>query len=292
MARVMELRKEIEAVSGNEKEEVIDKLIERVAKLVCNRIAKDYCMEKKMEMIKKKKCSGIGITNKNSSRKEKGGAVKRCHGPSSVEEEEEEQQLIIKKQKKKTKACNEKKNGKTTTTTKKKKQKTSTAGGESQKTKHSKIIQELDANPPPMPEEFRKCIENLGGTDISLVIHKIIFDTDLSKSHNRLSITIKKIKNKFFSDDEETNFIKSGEAKEVKLVEPCLKVSKVNLTSWLIGGSQAFVFNNQWHKIVVENADTLKTMAVFQIWSFWVRRESQKPDLGFALIKVGDVPDF
>ncbi|OMO78165.1 hypothetical protein CCACVL1_14628 [Corchorus capsularis] len=82
-----------------------------------------------------------------------------------------------------------------------------------------------------------------------------------------------------------------SEDREVKLVEPCLKVSKVNLTSWSIGGGQAFIFNNQWHKIVVDNSDTLKPMAVFQIWSFWVRRESQKPELGFAPIKVGDVPD-
>ncbi|OMO85197.1 hypothetical protein COLO4_21702 [Corchorus olitorius] len=142
-----------------------------------------------------------------------------------------------------------------------------------------------------MPENFRKCIEELGGIDINLVMHKVIYDTDLSKTHSRLSMTIKKFLNKFFSDDEERKFMRDKESKEVKLVEPCLRVSKVNMTSWLIGGSDAFVFNNQWNQIVVNNPDTLKTMAIFQIWSFWVPRQLEKPDLGFALIKVGDVPD-
>ncbi|OMO62359.1 hypothetical protein COLO4_33114 [Corchorus olitorius] len=162
------------------------------------------------------------------------------------------------------------------------------------KMKYSKIIKELDSNPPPMPQHSRNCIESLGGTDIKLVMHKIILE---SKPHNRLSMTIKKIKNKYlFSDhDEETNLIKDMEVRQVKLVDPCLKVTKVNLTSWLIGATQAFSSNNQWHKFVAANADTdtLKTMAVFQIWSFnWVPRESQKAELGFALIEVGDVPQL
>ncbi|WRX12169.1 FAD linked oxidase [Theobroma cacao] len=75
---------------------------------------------------------------------------------------------------------------------------------------------------------------------------------------------------------------------DVILVEPCLEVSRVHLTKWLIGGSFAYVFKTQWNQIVRNNADTLKPEAVVQIWSFRVGPESQ---LGFAMIKVKDAKE-
>ncbi|OMO95965.1 hypothetical protein CCACVL1_05142 [Corchorus capsularis] len=289
------LRKQIQALTCNDGNEVADKLTRRVMKQFISRIAMDIEKEKMMKKKKIKRCQpGIRINgklqNKNSSRKGKEimvvreKVVKRCHGSFLEEEEKDDEELRWIKKQKKAKA-------KAKTKTKKKQRKTGAEDQIQKKKIISSILEKLDANPIPMPENFRKCIEELGGIDINLVMHKVIYDTDLSKTHSRLSMTIKKFLNKFFSDDEERKFRKGKESKEVKLVEPCLKVSKVNMTWWAIGGSHAFVFNNQWNQIVVDNPDTLKTMAIFQIWSFWIPRELENPELGFALIKVGDVPD-
>ncbi|GKV20803.1 hypothetical protein SLEP1_g30869 [Rubroshorea leprosula] len=50
-------------------------------------------------------------------------------------------------------------------------------------------LAEWSLEPPPnMPIEFKKLIEEMGGSQEKLLIQKIIFKTDLSKTHNRLQI--------------------------------------------------------------------------------------------------------
>ncbi|KAK6233720.1 hypothetical protein QUC31_006126 [Theobroma cacao] len=193
-------------------------------------------------------------------------------GSKSPSVEEEKEDYLIKKRKKQK-------------TSDAKKQKTGIEKKQKQR-KGFNPVEELSAlglePPPDMPQVFKDRIENLGGTDIKLVIQKFIKPTDLNPGHNRLSMTLKQVRNKFLSEAEEEK-LKNNRGMDVILIEPCLEVSKVHLTKWLIGGSFAYVFKTQWNQIVKNNADTLKPDAVVQIWSFRVGPESQ---LGFAIIKV------
>ncbi|XWS42750.1 hypothetical protein CRYUN_Cryun16bG0041000 [Craigia yunnanensis] len=141
--------------------------------------------------------------------------------------------------------------------------------------------------PPDMPEAIKNCIENLGGIETKLVIQKFIQVTDLKPSQNRLSMTMNQVRNKFLSEAEEEKLENKGVIDAV-FVEPCLEVSNLHLTKWLIGQSYAYVFRTEWNHTVRKNADCLKPMAVVQIWSFRVGPESK---LGFAMIKVRDGKD-
>ncbi|XVE90264.1 hypothetical protein DITRI_Ditri20bG0064900 [Diplodiscus trichospermus] len=138
-----------------------------------------------------------------------------------------------------------------------------------------------------MPDAFENCIETLGGTEINLVVQKFIQVTDLKKSQNRLAVTINQLRNRFLSEAEEETLKNKGGI-DVKFIEPCLRVSKMHLTQWKLGANPAYVLNTYWNDVVTNNADSLKAMAVVQIWSFRIRPESE---LGFAMIKVRDGED-
>ncbi|KAK8628153.1 hypothetical protein V6N13_063865 [Hibiscus sabdariffa] len=114
---------------------------------------------------------------------------------------------------------------------------------------------ELGLEPPPdMPEAFKICIQDMGGTEIKLVISKVY------QSYRFGSAT----------------------KPDVNAVE-----TKLNLNKWDVGKtSSSYVLNGPWHKNVVKkNEDSLKPTAVVQIWSFRVGTDSK---LGFALVKVRD----
>ncbi|OMO69943.1 hypothetical protein CCACVL1_19188 [Corchorus capsularis] len=175
---------------------------------------------------------------------------------------------------------------------KRKKQKIIT--GDDEKKLNTKVmtkLRELGLEPPlDMPEAFKTCIENMGGTDINLIIQKIIEQTDLKKQQNRLSMPKKQIRSKFLNEEEEAMLnIVPNKGIDVKFIEPCLKVSELHLTTWTLGsGKPSFIFNKQWHQIAMENSDSLKPKAVVQVWSF---RHPPDSKLGFAMIKVKDGED-
>ncbi|GLU01703.1 hypothetical protein SLE2022_189950 [Rubroshorea leprosula] len=149
-------------------------------------------------------------------------------------------------------------------------------------------LAEWSLEPPPnMPIEFKKLIEEMGGSQEKLLIQKIIFKTDLSKTHNRLQIPMNQVMVTDFLTQDEARKLDGEEGLNVDLIEPCLKKSKIHLTKWSMGNSKVFVFNEQW-KSVVDRNRTLKKNAVMQIWSFRTAPESK---LCFAMVKVRDGDD-
>ncbi|GLU10878.1 hypothetical protein SLE2022_276570 [Rubroshorea leprosula] len=141
--------------------------------------------------------------------------------------------------------------------------------------------------PPNMPTEFKNLIEEMGGSEEKLLVQKIIFKTDLSKSHNRLQIPENQVRPDFLTEEEKRKLDEGGV--NVELIEPCLKKSKIHLTKWNMRKSQVFVFNEQWNSVVDGNQSTLKRNAVVQIWSF---RTAPKSKLCFAMVKVKDGDDY
>ncbi|GLU10879.1 hypothetical protein SLE2022_276570 [Rubroshorea leprosula] len=127
----------------------------------------------------------------------------------------------------------------------------------------------------------------MGGSEEKLLVQKIIFKTDLSKSHNRLQIPENQVRPDFLTEEEKRKLDEGGV--NVELIEPCLKKSKIHLTKWNMRKSQVFVFNEQWNSVVDGNQSTLKRNAVVQIWSF---RTAPKSKLCFAMVKVKDGDDY
>ncbi|GKU97460.1 hypothetical protein SLEP1_g10604 [Rubroshorea leprosula] len=159
--------------------------------------------------------------------------------------------------------------------------------GKVQNNKVMKQLAEWGLVPPPnMPTEFKNLIEGMGGSEEKLLIQKIIFKTDLSKSHNRLQIPENQVMATFLTEEEERELDEKG--LNVGLIEPCLKKSEIHLTKWNMRNSRVFVFNEQWNSVVDGNQSTIKRNAVVQIWSF---RIASKSKLCFAMVKVKDGDD-
>ncbi|KAF2300707.1 hypothetical protein GH714_015252 [Hevea brasiliensis] len=55
---------------------------------------------------------------------------------------------------------------------------------------------------PELPSDLRRKIKEMDGTELELVIMKQLFQTDLSKNHNRISMPVKQIINEFLTMEE------------------------------------------------------------------------------------------
>lgn len=129
-----------------------------------------------------------------------------------------------------------------------------------------------------LPQEFKNKISELGGTDITLIIQKSLFPTDLNPNHNRLSIPLNQIKNGDFLREADKNAI------EVPLIQPSLELTRVTLAKWDMrkpSGSvnSSYVLRSTWLKVA--KANQLKPDDVVQVWSFRVHDK-----LHLALVKV------
>ncbi|MBA0754554.1 hypothetical protein Gogos_020175 [Gossypium gossypioides] len=63
---------------------------------------------------------------------------------------------------------------------------------------------EMGLEPPPdMPKVFKDCIEDLGGSEIKLVIQKFLQVTNLRPQQNHFSMSLKQIRSTFLNEDEE-----------------------------------------------------------------------------------------
>ncbi|KAL4379448.1 hypothetical protein GQ457_02G029660 [Hibiscus cannabinus] len=205
----------------------------------------------------------------------------------SIEKEgikREDQAYLIHKQKEHTACHNDKQQEKEKEKKKKKKANPSPREGQDEMMKK---FAELGLEPPPdMPEAFKICVQDMGGTEIKLVIQKFIRVADLDPQQNRMSMLLKQVRCDFLNEVEKEK-LSRRQAIQIVFVEPRVVVSELNLNKWDVGKtSSSYVLNGPWHKNVVKNnGDSLKPTAVVQIWSFRVGTDSK---LGFALVKVRD----
>ncbi|XP_057962140.1 B3 domain-containing protein At3g25182-like [Malania oleifera] len=139
-----------------------------------------------------------------------------------------------------------------------------------------------------MADHLRHRITQIGGTESILVIQKRLSDTDVSKSHNRLSIPVRQVKAEFLTAQEKDSLCRRTGKKvsgiEVPMmVEPDQEFMTVKLKRWDMKKdkgkmSSSYVLVSEWNKIVGKNG--LKKDDDIQLWSF--RRNTQ---LCFALVQ-------
>jgi hypothetical protein len=147
------------------------------------------------------------------------------------------------------------------------------------------IKQAVPDQPPCMPTEFKDRIMELQGSDIKLVIQKVLTDTDMKGSQDRLSIPRGQMRYDFLSIEEQVSLEKKEadgkhfKGMEVPLIEPGLKESSIFLKKWKLGSSCSYMLSNPWINVAGRNG--LKSGNSIQLWSF---RVNQRPHL--ALIKL------
>ncbi|XP_047249892.1 B3 domain-containing protein At1g05920-like [Capsicum annuum] len=140
----------------------------------------------------------------------------------------------------------------------------------------------------PMPEHVKNRIKELGKQvkELKLIIEKGIYKTDASKSHNRLSIPISQIVEKFLREEEEEYLGNRVNSKKVRVIEPSLKISELVLRRWEMkkekSMSVCYVLNGKWTKIRTNNH--IKMGSRIQLWA--VRMDDE--ELIIVLVKLPD----
>ncbi|KAF2293381.1 hypothetical protein GH714_001106 [Hevea brasiliensis] len=138
--------------------------------------------------------------------------------------------------------------------------------------------------PPDLPQEFKKKIKEMHGTELQLVIQKAITDTDTQDAQSRLSMPKRQILCEFLKEVEREKLEKNEEMKVQIMIDPILKLSDMIFKQWNLGKSNgktctSFVFRTHWNdfkkKIGVKKGD------IIQVWSFRIEEQ-----LYFILVKV------
>ncbi|RVW69644.1 B3 domain-containing protein [Vitis vinifera] len=113
---------------------------------------------------------------------------------------------------------------------------------------------------PELPVILRNRIRALGGSDVTFVIQKPLFKTDVSSGHNRLSIPLNQVQQSFLTPEKSESLRKWN-----------MKKASGNSTSM-------YVLVTNWKSVTERNS--MKEDETVQLWSFRI-----KSKLGFALVK-------
>ncbi|KAI9087316.1 hypothetical protein K1719_030786 [Acacia pycnantha] len=140
-----------------------------------------------------------------------------------------------------------------------------------------------------LPEMTKKKIDEVGGRNIIKIIEKKVYESDLCKTNDRLSIPEKKIllKAEDFLKPEELDLLMTKDAKTKKfegipvlVLDPNLKEFNLVLKRWKMTNSITYNLTHRWYDVV--KCNNFQVGDVVQLWSF--RRLGDQ--LGFAVVKL------
>ncbi|KAK1364834.1 hypothetical protein POM88_040395 [Heracleum sosnowskyi] len=136
----------------------------------------------------------------------------------------------------------------------------------------------------PLPVVFKNEIQEMGGTDIKLIIQKNLFSADTEGGQNRFSIPMRQIRENFLTVEEESILDQRFKDNHVvplmvPLIEPNLKKAQINFRKWAVNSS--YVLSSPWNEI--RDRNELRAKMEMQLWSFRVDGA-----LNFAMVKVSD----
>lgn len=113
-----------------------------------------------------------------------------------------------------------------------------------------------------LPVEFKNKIQELGVpiSEVSLVIEKQLYSTDLSEKHMRLSIPVKQVANTDeFLTPHEKEILDTRDScnrrTQIKfnLIEPSLEQCSIHLAKWPMNSSSSYVLLNDWTSVYKRN---------------------------------------
>nr|XP_011470228.1 PREDICTED: uncharacterized protein LOC105353155 [Fragaria vesca subsp. vesca] len=134
-----------------------------------------------------------------------------------------------------------------------------------------------NSDPNDLPEELKRKIETLEGIEsfekakMYMVIEKQLFQTDMAKSANRLSMPLKQIKPESFLDKDEIKFLADQNDWLVSVISPKLEDEALTFRQWDMpknngGVSSSYVLKQRWNE--VRNKNGLQKDDLIQVWSF------------------------
>ncbi|KAH7533894.1 hypothetical protein FEM48_Zijuj04G0180000 [Ziziphus jujuba var. spinosa] len=149
--------------------------------------------------------------------------------------------------------------------------------------------EEDDQGPNSKPELSRGLlgrIQEMGGSDIKLVIQKKLYKSDLERDNNSLSMPWNELKSEFLSPEEKTLLNTKRENNnrhegiEVLVIEPNQNVSQLCLEKWDSNdNSSSYVLTKTWYDVARNN--NLEVDDIVQVWSFRVNS-----DLSFVVVNL------
>ncbi|XP_059433742.1 B3 domain-containing protein At5g24050-like [Corylus avellana] len=139
---------------------------------------------------------------------------------------------------------------------------------------------------PVLPEEIKKRINAMGGTQEDMVIEKALYRADVKLNNNRLSMPFGQAKEGFLTKEESAHLAKPKENIIVPFIEPSGRYAEMTLGQWDMPKksgktSSMYVLKTNWNR--VKQANRLEKNDVVQVWSFRVGTEQQ---LCLALVVV------
>lgn len=135
---------------------------------------------------------------------------------------------------------------------------------------------------------FWREINKRGGTNVKLVMKKVITASDVNNKQERLLLPFGKLQiesRDFLRADEEKMLEEKGGSIKVMLIQPKFVeeighvVNDIDLRKWKGG---YVLTTKQWNLVVERNE--IKEHQVFHVWSFRVGEGQTK--LGFALVRI------
>ncbi|KAM1636460.1 hypothetical protein ACFX1X_014619 [Malus domestica] len=145
--------------------------------------------------------------------------------------------------------------------------------------------------PPDLPEEYKKLIiGKMNGTELTLLIQKKLYPTDVNPNHNRLSLPpLQVLSGSFLTSNEiETLNQKSRDLGflNIPFIDPRLKLKEkkgINLSLWTLSKSdrKSYALKTSWGKVVKKNK--LVAGDVIQVWSF--RANGNQLHLAIVLVQ-------
>ena len=132
-------------------------------------------------------------------------------------------------------------------------------------------------------EQLQSCIrDRIQGSEIKLVIQKLLYMSDISQIQNRLNLPFNQLETKDFLTDKEKTDLERGEEIVVPLLGPTLRMHDEPMKLKIpCMPCTSYVLMNNWKNFLEENKDYLKHLSTIQLWSFRVDQQ-----LCFALAVV------
>ncbi|KAL4337871.1 hypothetical protein HN51_047970 [Arachis hypogaea] len=144
----------------------------------------------------------------------------------------------------------------------------------------------INQEPSELPQNFKNLISDMGGSRITLLIQKTLYQSDLDPQQNRLSIPSQQVKDKDFLLPTELESLEEKNGIKVKLIQPSLEITELTLIKWFMHkgpGSKkvsiSYILRSNWVKVA--KANNLEKNDVVQVWSFRVDEK-----LCMAIVKL------
>ncbi|CAH1416810.1 unnamed protein product [Lactuca virosa] len=109
----------------------------------------------------------------------------------------------------------------------------------------------------------------MNGKDMTVVINKKLYESDLLESQNRLSMPMKQLKTDEFLTENEKQDLENGKEFEVGLLGPTLRLHQkpMVMKMWRLKstGRRSYVLKTNWNEFVKENEKEMKRHSKIQM---------------------------